>query len=264
MSAGKALLLASSIAVPAVAAASILSPAAPIWPAAIGLMAFVGVLVAGVMNPRLEMFAPVVCRSATGRSEVALTFDDGPSPSSTPKVLDALSHFGARATFFLLGAKAEAHPDLVKAIHAAGHEIGLHGFTHDRLLSIRHPRQIGSDLERAGTVIESITGQRPHLFRPPVGHVSPRTAVAARRLHLTLVGWTIRARDGLRGTSAASVAKRVLGQLGPGAIVLLHDASEREDFEPAGVAALTGILAEAHRRGLACVTVSEAMEATVA
>jgi len=259
MSAGRALLAASIIAGCAAVAWVLLSATAPVWPVIAALLTFAGVLLAGVMNPRLAMFAPIVCRSASGRPEVALTFDDGPSPLSTRKVLAELSRFGAHATFFVLGAKAEKHPDLVKAIHAAGHEIGLHGFTHDRLLSLRHPSEIVSDLERARSVVESLTGERPRLFRPPIGHVSPRTAVAVRRLGLTLVGWSVRARDGLRGTTAAVVAKRMLSRLAPGAIVLLHDASEHEDFEPAGVAALAEILAETNRRGVACVTVSQAM-----
>jgi peptidoglycan/xylan/chitin deacetylase (PgdA/CDA1 family) len=159
----------------------------------------------------------------------------------------------------VLGAKVERHPDIAKAIVAAGHELGVHGLVHDRLLSVRHPRRIEAEIDRARTIIQSITGQRPQLFRPPVGHVSPRTAVAARKLGLTLVGWSIRARDGLRRTSAASVVKRVAAGLRPGAIVLLHDASEDEQFEPAGVAALPEILAEADRRGLACLTLSQTL-----
>lgn len=261
MSAGKVLLLAGG---PLIGAAAVWTslPMHP-WTAALGLattiIGFAGLVIIGVLIPQLAMFAPIVCRATTGRPEVALTFDDGPSPSSTPKVLAELARYRVHATFFVLGDKVEKHPDLVHAIHEAGHEIGLHGLTHDRLLSLRHPRRITSDLERAQTLIESVTGQRTRLFRPPVGHVSPRTAVAARRLRLTLVGWSVRSRDGLRGSTAADVAERVLSRLTAGAIVLLHDASERETFEPAGVGALPAILAEARRRGLGCVTVSQAL-----
>jgi peptidoglycan/xylan/chitin deacetylase (PgdA/CDA1 family) len=131
------------------------------------------------------------------------------------------------------------------------------------MLSIRHPNRIVAELEHAKSIVKAITGQDPHLFRPPVGHVSPRTAVAARRLGLTLVGWNVRARDGLRGATVAAVLRRVVAGLAPGAIVLVHDASEHEQFEPAGVGALPQILAEAGRRGLACVTVSEALATDV-
>jgi peptidoglycan/xylan/chitin deacetylase (PgdA/CDA1 family) len=235
------------------------SPDLPVWPIGAALLAYLAIIVTGVLTPRLAMFAPVLSRGTGGRPEIALTFDDGPSPRTTPKVLAELARHGARATFFVLGAKVERHPEILKAIAAAGHEIGVHGQRHDRLLSLRHPRRIQAEIEQARTTVESITGSEPRLFRPPVGHVSPRTAIAARKLGLILVGWSIRARDGLRQTSAASVVRRVSAGLRPGAIVLLHDASENEQFEPAGVAALPEILAEAGRRGLACVTLSEAL-----
>lgn len=259
MSLGRILFLSSSIGAGALTGLVLLSPSLPAWPIGAALIAYVAVILTGVLNPRLAMFAPVVSRGTSGRSEIALTFDDGPSPRTTPKILAELARHDARATFFVLGAKVERHPEILKAIAAAGHEIGVHGQEHDRLLSLRHPRRIEAEIEQVRTIVESITGRRPHLFRPPVGHVSPRTAVASRALGLTLVGWSIRARDGLRQTTAASVVRRVAAGLHPGAIVLLHDASEDEQFEPAGVAALPELLAEAARRGLACVTLSEAM-----
>lgn len=234
-------------------------PTLPVWPLGAALIAHLTIVLLGVLNPRLSMFASVVCSAASGRLEIALTFDDGPSPQTTPKVLAELARHDARATFFVLGDKAARHPELLRAITAAGHEIGVHGWAHDRLLSVRHPRRIMAEIDRARSVIHTITGFRPQLFRPPVGHVSPRTAVASRDLGLTLVGWSVRARDGLEHTTTSDVVKRVTGGLRPGAIVLLHDASEHERFEPAGVAALSEILGEATRRGLACVTLSEAL-----
>lgn len=234
-------------------------PGLPVGLIGAALVAYVGIILGGVLSPRLAMFAPVVCRVPGGHLEVVLTFDDGPSPRTTPSVLAELARHNARATFFVLGAKVERHPEIVQAIVAGGHELGVHGQQHDRLLSLRHPRRIAADIDRARAIVQAITGHRPSLFRPPIGHISPRTAVAARQLELTLVGWSVRARDGLRQTTPATVVKRVTDGLEPGAIVLLHDASENEDFQPAGVEALPQILAEATRRGLACVTLSEAL-----
>jgi len=230
-----------------------------VWVLAVALALYLAIVVAGVLNPRLSMFAAIVSRAVGNRPEIALTFDDGPSPLSTPKVLAELARHNARATFFVLGAKAEEHPDVLRAIHQAGHEIGLHGYQHDRLLSLRHPKRIVADLERGLSFIQTTTGRTPRLFRPPVGHTSPRTAEAARRLGLVIVGWSVRARDGLAGTTAAAVVRRVTSRLVPGAIVLLHDASERDRYEPAGVAALPQILLEVSKQGLVCVTVSEAL-----
>jgi peptidoglycan-N-acetylglucosamine deacetylase len=259
MSGGRILFLSSSLAVFGLAAAGIWGRAFPACPIVVALLAHLALVLAGVMIPRLSMFAPIVCQASGARREVALTFDDGPNPESTRKVLAELARHKAHATFFILGAKAQEHPDVLRDIQSAGHEIGLHGYLHDRLLSFRRPDRIVADLERAQSIIKATTGQTSRLFRPPVGHVSPRTAVAARRLGLVLVGWSVRARDGLASTSAGNVVRRVVDRLAPGAIVLFHDASERDTHEPAGVTALPRILDEIASRGLACVTVSEAL-----
>jgi peptidoglycan-N-acetylglucosamine deacetylase len=261
MTTGRILLLASVLATLALVAATVLSPVFPLWPIAIALACDLAVVVAGVMTPGLALFAPIVCHVGPSYHQIALTFDDGPSPQSTPKVLEELARHHARATFFVLGAKAERNPEILRAIHAAGHEIGLHGQEHDRLLSFRHPSRIVAELERAQAIVKAVTGRPARLFRPPVGHVSPRTAEAARRLGLTIVGWSVRARDGLAGATASDVARRVISQLRPGTIVLLHDASEREQYEPAGIAAIGPILTAITERRLVCVTVSEALSA---
>ena len=220
------------------------------------LFAYGGLLLAGVMCPQLAMFAPVLLRGDSTRPEVALTFDDGPAAVSTREVLATLARFDARATFFVLGEKVRAEPGILREIARAGHAIGIHADWHDRLYSLRHPNRIVADVERARDAVAAVTGMRPSLFRPPLGHISPRTAVAARRLGLTLVGWSVRSRDGLAGTTSETVLRRVLAGLQPGAIVLLHDAPERGEHVPAGVAALPRILEEAKRRGLRCVSIS--------
>ena len=174
-------------------------------------------LVAGVMTPRLALFAPVVCRGSPSRPEVALTFDDGPDPASTPAVLPVLAARGAHATFFVLGEKARQAPEVLLAIAAAGHDVGVHGDTHDRMLSLRPPPVIAAAIERALAAIQAVTGARPTLFRPPLGHVSPRTVIAARSLGLTLVGWNVRPHDGNPATTAQQATRRidrVKGRLG--------------------------------------------------
>jgi peptidoglycan/xylan/chitin deacetylase (PgdA/CDA1 family) len=259
MSAGRVLLAISTAVAVATALALAALGSSFIWPAALAPFVYCAVILAGVMIPRLAMFAPVVWRASGNRAEFALTFDDGPGPTSTRKVLASLARRNAHATFFVLGTKARANPEVLREIVAAGHELGLHGEHHDRLLSFRHPDRIVADLERVLATVESTTGQRPRLFRPPLGHVSPRTAQAARHLGLTLVGWSTRGRDGLARTTGATTLRRVVAGLRPGAIILLHDAGERGEYEPAGVTALPEILQEADRRGLRCVSVSEAL-----
>jgi len=256
MSLGRILLVGSTLVAATLAPTIMLFGDFAIWVGVALLVGYGAVILAGVMIPRLAMFAPVLWRVRSGRLEIALTFDDGPSPESTRKVLSTLRSFGAQATFFVLGEKAHAAPEVLREIAAAGHEIGVHGDHHDRMLSFRHPDRIAADLERAQSAIAAATGQRTRLFRPPLGHISPRTALVARRLGLTLVGWSVRAKDGLSRTTVASALRRVVAGLRPGAIVLLHDASERGQYEPAGVNALPAILEETRRRGLRCVSVS--------
>jgi peptidoglycan/xylan/chitin deacetylase (PgdA/CDA1 family) len=123
----------------------------------------------GVYFPWLEMFARVLCRAPRGSARLALTFDDGPHPDTTRRVLAALASTRHRATFFLFGEKVERHPDVVREIRDAGHTPAVHGYIHDRLHPFRSARRIQSELVRALDAIERVSGVRPIWFRPPVG-----------------------------------------------------------------------------------------------
>jgi peptidoglycan/xylan/chitin deacetylase (PgdA/CDA1 family) len=203
--------------------------------------AYIALFLSGVFVIRLSMFADAVNEGPAGARGIALTFDDGPDPVSTPKVLAALAKAGAKATFFVIGKKAEAHPDVVADILAGGHAVGLHSYAHDRLFSLRSPKRVRADLERGIRVLESLTGERPAFFRPPIGHTSPAIARVADELDLVVVGWSVRGLDGV-AADAAAVTARVRRGLKDGAIVALHDASERGDREPAGVRAIDDVL----------------------
>jgi peptidoglycan/xylan/chitin deacetylase (PgdA/CDA1 family) len=166
-----------------------------------------------------------------------------------------------KATFFVIGRKAEAHPDLVREIAARGHAIGVHGHAHDRLFSLRSSRSAEDDLRRAVTALTRITGTRPNLVRPPIGHSSPSIARAIRALELSVIGWSARGLDGLARARPDRVAARVIPGLRDGAIVLLHDAAERDDHTPASLAALPRILEAMRARNLPGVRVDEWLDA---
>ena len=219
----------------------------------LGVHAFVATL--GVLLPGLSVFGDVVARGPRSRPEVALTFDDGPHPETTRRVLAILSEHGVRATFFVLGEKARAHPDVVREIVAAGHALGLHGYTHDRLYSLRSAVRLEADLERARAAVEEAAGVRCTLFRPPVGFVSYAVALAAERTGLTLVGFTARTRDASPRAEPAAVLARATRALDNGAILVLHDAAEAGHRAPASVSVLGELCAELARRGLRPVTV---------
>jgi len=256
MSFGRGLLYVVSAAGLALLLRSLLIGPLPLWVALAAFVAYVAIALLGVFVPRLEMFADILWRGPCDLPEVALTFDDGPHPEHTPRVLGLLDEAGAKATFFLLGAKVEAHPDIARRIVERGHGIGIHGYTHDRFQSLRRPNRIQQDLERALRAVEDATGTRCSLFRPPVGLVSPRTDTAADKLGLTIVAWSVRGRDGVASARHRDVAVRVRRGLRPGAIVLLHDAAERDDRCPAGVEALPAIIDAIHAEGLKAVDVT--------
>jgi len=212
----------------------------------------------GVFFPWLEMHGRIVCRGPVSRgpaggARVALTFDDGPHPVTTRQVLEVLASTRHRATFFVLGEKARRHPDVVREIHAGGHTLGVHGDSHDRLHSFRMPWTVRAEIVRATEAVEAAAGVRPRFFRPPLGHTSVTTVRGARRAGVTLIGWSSRGYDGIRRRSPVAVVARVGPTLSAGAIVLLHDAAEHDDFEPASVRALPRLVALLDQRGLTSV-----------
>lgn len=219
------------------------------WITATALGAYVGFVVLGVTRLSLRVFVDALVRGPHGVRGLVLTFDDGPDPAWTPKVLDALDRAGVKATFFLIGRKVEKYPDVARAIAERGHTIGLHSFRHDRLMSFRRAGTWRRDLLRGLRAIEAATGRSTRLFRPPIGHTNPSAAGVLRELGLVTVGWSVSGRDGVSAKPDA-VAARVERGLEDGAIVLLHDAAEREDRDPAGVLALPRILASIRKKGL--------------
>ena len=210
----------------------------------------------GVFFPWLEMFVPSLWEGPRGRRQVALTFDDGPHPATTRQVLALLAPTRHRATFFVLGEKVRRHPEVVREIHAAGHALGVHGDVHDRLHSFRGPARVAAEIARAQDAVEATCGVRPRWFRPPLGHTSPLTALGVRRAGVRVVGWSARGYDGLRGRSRDDVLASLRPTLNDGAIVVLHDAAERDDFEPAGISALPEIFTLLEQRGLTSVGLS--------
>jgi len=153
---------------------------------------------------------------------VALTFDDGPDPASTPAFLDALDDLGWTATFFMLGSMVRRAPELAAQVVAAGHEVAVHGDQHRSHLW-RSPRDVATDLQRATTTIVEATGRRPAWFRPPYGVLSAGSLVAARQLGLRTVLWTAWGRDWRAAATPATVVADVGRHLSPGGTVLLHD-----------------------------------------
>ncbi|HVM66178.1 MAG TPA: polysaccharide deacetylase family protein [Acidimicrobiales bacterium] len=191
---------------------------------------------------------------------VALTFDDGPDPLTTPSMLDRLDELGLPATFFCLGEHAAAHPDLVAEALRRGHQVETHGYAHAHHFA-RPPWWVRGDLERALGAM-ALAGVRPRWFRPPYGQATGPTLLEARRHGLAPVLWSAWGRE-WDEPDAGAVARRVTSGLHPGAIVLLHDAdvdsppgSCRRTHDALGAIA-EGIAA----RGLRAVTLDRLVDA---
>lgn len=227
----------------------------PLLPLLLGFGGYVVLGTAGVFWPERGMYGSTLWHGPKAQ-EIALTFDDGPNPATTPRVLELLSAASVKATFFVVGRKALQHPQLVRDIAAAGHELGLHGFDHDRLFSLRPPRHVLQDIRRTQAALAAAGVPEAKLFRPPIGFVSHLTVRGARRAGVTLVGCSARAFDGFRAASAERVATRLTRAVQGGAVLALHDAAERDDYVPASIAALPRVLTALRERNLRPVTLS--------
>ncbi len=192
--------------------------------AAVGALAASGALAA----PAVTAITPLRRRlwprlaGTSDQQHIALTFDDGPDPASTPAFLDLLARFDRRATFFVLGSQARAAPEVLERMVAEGHEVALHGWTH-RSTPLVPPTRVAQQLRDAAHVVQDITAAAPTWYRPPYGVMSTEALLACRSLDLTPVLWTAWGRDWERSATPARVVATLLRTLRPGGTILLHD-----------------------------------------
>lgn len=195
------------------------------WPLVVaGLALDHGLLITGSLLPRSRLLGPNLLRlpEAPTARDIALTFDDGPDPKVTPKVLDLLEARGAGATFFCIAERAEAHPDLVAEIVRRGHKVENHSYRHSNAFCFLGPRALGHEIDRAQEALTRLAGTAPRWFRAPAGLRNPwlERQLSARRL--SLVSWTRRAFDTV-ARDPARVVERLTHHLAPGDLLVLHD-----------------------------------------
>jgi peptidoglycan/xylan/chitin deacetylase (PgdA/CDA1 family) len=190
---------------------------------------------------------------------LALTFDDGPDPEWTPRVLERLAAGGVRATFFVVGERAERAPDLVRRMAAEGHEVGNHSWSH-RSLWLCGPRATADEIARAHDCITALAGTPPRHFRPPWGMVNAAMFSAVRRVGERCVFWSIQP-EGQRPAPADRQVGYVLRRAHPGAIVDLHDAEGTPGAPGRLLDALPALLTGLRERGYDFATVGELLTA---
>lgn len=213
------------------------------------IAAGVGVAGYGLYAPNSHLFGRVIDRGSPRGGALYLTFDDGPNPTATPRILELLARARVPATFFQVGRHVALFPALAHEVRAAGHEIGNHTDRHTKL-HLSGPRRITRELRGAEEAITTVCGQKPRAFRAPHGYRNPFVHMVAGRLGYTIFGWTFGVWDSAR-PGAEEIRRRVRQRLRPGAIILLHDG---DGYDPHGdrsqtAEALVGILNDARERG---------------
>lgn len=192
------------------------------------LAAFITLCITAPFFPRFGFYLPIISRGARDIKAVALTFDDGPDPFSTPHLLDLLRKYRVKATFFVTGQNAAAHPELIKEILLQGHSVGNHTYTHNNLVMFRSSKSIIREIEAAQNVLNEF-GVLAMAFRPPVGITGPRLWPALIKSDRYIVNFSCRAFDGGNRWIKA-LSKKILKRIGPGDIVLLHDVRPHKPF----------------------------------
>ena len=245
--------------IPAVALAAGAFAGLPIaaWALLATIIPIFGAVCAGTFLQASGIFGRPVLSASTVRAEVALTFDDGPDPASTPALLALLDARGHRATFFVIGERAARFPELVREIASRGHAIENHSWAHSYATPFATASRLLRELERASALIASASGRRPAYFRPPVGLLSPPVARAARLAKLQLVGWTATARDGVASTTPARAIARLRSGLHAGAILVMHDGAIGKGRIPIAAQVLPQLLSLLEARGLRSVTLAQ-------
>lgn len=197
----------------------------PIWMYILLILIWISITAIGTFQIKWNYHLNSLNRNKNiSENSVAITFDDGPNPEFTPKVLSLLKKHDAIASFFITGKNAKKYPDLVKQIVAEGHTIANHSYSHSKNFSFFSSEKIIAELNKTDTIIQEVTGKTPKLFRPPYGVTNPNIKKALKNTEHQSIGWSKRSLDTLN-ISKEKVLKRITKDLKRGDVVLLHDNS---------------------------------------
>ena len=223
-------------------------------------LALAGMLLLLAVLPGNSFYGNVLTHAETQRKIIALTFDDGPYPPYTQKLLKVLAEKNVHATFFMVGENAAAHPELVREVQGAGHQIALHAGYHQDLLKLS-PEEVRNNIAYGKSTLENITGTNIHYMRPPHGFKDWSVISAIENAGLQTTNWSIIPRD-WTNPGAEIIAQRVLEKAEPGAIVLLHDGDSPKKQAPRDqtIAAVAIIIDNLRAQGYEFVTIDELKE----
>jgi len=173
-------------------------------------------------NISFGLYLKAFCRKQTNEKIVSLTFDDGPHPENTLRVLDVLKKYNIKATFFVIGSQIVGNEDVLKRTVLEGHHVGNHSFSHKNTFPFFSTQKMVDDILYCEQAIFRSIGCKTKWFRPPFGVTNPNVSKAVKRTGYKVAGWSIRSLDTVKSDKDA-VARRVVSKLHPGAVILLHD-----------------------------------------
>ena len=183
------------------------------------IFSFVFLVRALILSPSAEI---KVYRSvATDKKQIALTFDDGPHPTLTPRILEILAKYNVTATFFMVGQNVFNYPEAARAVIEAGHEVGNHTFTHPHIADLNE-KAIFNEIGKCEDALEELCEYRPHILRTPQGAMTPSLEKCLLEDDYILVLWSLDTRD-WENKSTAHIVRTVLDRVQPGDIILMHD-----------------------------------------
>lgn len=194
------------------------------WYAAL-IVIFLAIHIYGSSVLSMQFFLPVKFKGDMDSNKIALTFDDGPIPVMTEKILDILTTYKVPAAFFCIGNRVDDFPALTKRIHDAGHLIGNHSYWHGVMFDLQSPKKIAQELMDTDTAVQKVIGKKPIFFRPPYGVTNPMVATAVKKGKYTTIGWSVRSFDTVTKDSGV-LMQRVTKSLKGGDVILFHDYSK--------------------------------------
>lgn len=228
------------------------------------ILSILAVALYALISPAIMLFGIFINRMNTSEKLVALSFDDGPTPEATEHVLDILKQHNVPAIFFLIGERAQQHPELVHKISEAGHSVGIHAYQHRWLLPFRSKHYIATDLKQTKRVLAKLvpnSKQRPRFYRPPHGWRTPWMLKAISENGYQAILWDIMTLDYVEKYPTQKIVSSVVSRIKPGSIIVLHDGVAEAPFARRDnmIEALPDIIKALKRQGYKFVRLQDAI-----
>ena len=229
--------------------------------AVIPLAIYLAICLVAPFLPAFSFFLPIISRGNSGKKAVAISFDDGPDPLTTPALLNLLSSHNIKATFFVVGKKAAEHPELIRQIISQGHSIGNHTYSHDNFIMLKSSSTLLKEIEYTQDILKGL-GVIPLAFRPPVGITNPRLRNVLLKLGMYNVNFSCRAMD-CGNRFVLRLSSKILKSVRPGDIIVLHDMRPKKELFSYWLNEIETIFSVLEAKGFSVLPLSDLIEKPV-